>query len=382
MWYRALSVKSWALCFAPVLMASSLQELRAQDPLASLFDAWKKRQADTVSINAKWTCQITFPKGKLPTRVRERPCPPEDTTVEMSRTLLLQGDRIKISEEGLGWATSVERFLPTKFVGVYDGKDSKSYYSVDPSGEFPFGTIFKDYKSGERPIGINYVFPFLMFYKPLRYGPFGRDGPFQRASCRLVSDRALIDNKRCLLVEQIVKNIVGLQKSWVWVDPEQDFAVLRFIILTGDDKTDTRLDIWYQAGQRGVIYPKGWSLSVYDQKNELREYDKATVARCVVNESIQDEDFQLTFPPGTLVGDDKNNRRYIVREGGEKRIITPEEDERGATYQQLLDSESGMAGLSQGASSRPYWRWIAASGFACTLLILVLVKLRQRGGAR
>lgn len=371
MWYRIVSVKSWALCFASVLMASSLHELRAQEPLASLFDAWEKREVDTVSISAKWTCQITYPKGKLLTRVREHPCPPEDTTVDLGSTFLLQRDRIKISQEGLDWVTSVERFLPTKFIGVYDGKNSKAYYSVDPTGEHPVGMIFKDYKSGEDRLGIDYVFPFLMFYKPLRYGPF------QRAHSRLVTDQSLIDNKKCLLVEQMVSS----QKYRVWVDPEQDFAVLRFMVLI-DDKTFTRRDIWYQAGQGGVIYPKGWSLSTYDQKNELREHDKATVTRCIVNESMQDEDFQLMFPPGTVVEDEKNERRYIVREGGEKRIITPQEDERLVTYQQLKDSESGMAGLSKGVSSRWYWRWITASGFACTLLILVLVKLRKRGVAR
>jgi hypothetical protein len=65
-----------------------------------------------------------------------------------------------------------------------------------------------------------------------------------------------------------------------------------------------------------------------------------------INVDIPRSEFQIDFPVGTKVHDRRMGAAppwYIVRAGGVKREITDAEMRRGATYDELISTESGMA---------------------------------------
>ena len=93
-----------------------------------------------------------------------------------------------------------------------------------------------------------------------------------------------------------------------------------------------------------------------------------------INTIVDTDTFKFDFPVGTLVTDSRaGEARYIVREGGGRRVVLPAEV--SLSYQQLLDSET--AGTDAGWSAGDYLRWIGL----CTLVVaacLLLVRIVSR----
>jgi hypothetical protein len=92
--------------------------------------------------------------------------------------------------------------------------------------------------------------------------------------------------------------------------------------------------------------PKSWKYSFY-AGGKLRKSLAAEVKRFAVNVELNDEDFAVAFPPGSIVVDKVEGRTWLVRDDGEKRFIL--DSERGATYDEIKNSQSGQA---RGARSR------------------------------
>jgi hypothetical protein len=111
------------------------------------------------------------------------------------------------------------------------------------------------------------------------------------------------------------------------------------------------------------------------------------VERYETDIKVSDQDFDIEFPAGTLVMDERpqpgigrtGTLDYLVMPSGDKRIITW--DERHATYKELQETPSGMAGLKRRNHQGLSWFLVANVVLLAALLILVLIRRRVKKSA-
>lgn len=61
----------------------------------------------------------------------------------------------------------------------------------------------------------------------------------------------------------------------------------------------------------------------------------------VFNEEAPSELFEISFPPGTVVYDERTDTRYIQLADGQRRVVTPEEQRARISYATALRTASG-----------------------------------------
>jgi hypothetical protein len=99
---------------------------------------------------------------------------------------------------------------------------------------------------------------------------------------------------------------------------------------------------------------------------------------------LKPEDFAFEFPPGTQVVEYGSKQgdvsHFIAQSDGKKRIITLDEFKHNASYEQLLASESGQAGVAL----TPVWRRVMPTLLFVLIIVAValsaFIKLRRNAG--
>jgi hypothetical protein len=130
-----------------------------------------------------------------------------------------------------------------------------------------------------------------------------------------------------------------------WVDPARDFLLVRFTTERAG-KLGHQVDIEYAMDDSNGYIPNKWSIMVLNASGGLSFTEEAKLTTYEINPEIKSDLFDLDFPIGSWVtnnreeGKDGKPTEYIIRPNGEKRIILPQE--RGASYEELLGSASGM----------------------------------------
>src|SRR5262249_34976196 len=103
---------------------------------------------------------------------------------------------------------------------------------------------------------------------------------------------------------------------------------------------------------------------------------RGELQRWEINSRIGAEEFEVRIPTGALVYQEEPQQQFIQRADGSRRVITPEE--RGATYEQYLNSESGEA-----LKAKPtFWRWASWVSAALLCLLASVLLWRQFRRAR
>jgi hypothetical protein len=144
-----------------------------------------------------------------------------------------------------------------------------------------------------------------------------------------------------------------------------------------EGKEGIRLTVSYERDATHGWVPSGWeSVWVNPESGALVESSSCKVTKYTVNEPIPQDEFDIVFPPGTIVHDDAAAQTYLVRDRNVKRVITP--GERGATYEEILATESGMAGRV-GRSITP---WVLCAIALPIALLIALFGIRLIRRAR
>lgn len=331
----------------------------AADRLDEIIKIWKERQQRVRTVHFEWTESRTYGKNSLPSMrlpgpgggpvAKPGPTPPEVVTHEDKQTLSLDGDSMRYSSDGPQWSANHERFFNKSYVSVFDGKDSKNYFSnpkdgerPDPDTEYKSGYVDKEMRNQDVT---NYsVWPILLTYRPL-HPVMGRIVPREWA---VAGQEGVIQGKKCIVIEKRESD----STETCWVDMSQEASILRY------DRSVQggwfiSLKITYRADPSSGFVPSGWKITTLKPGGKFDKGGLTTVKRSEINLSLPPETFQFSFPPGTLVQDYKNDVKYIELEDGGRRIITPEELARvGGRYQEFLATESGMAGVPP----RPGWK--------------------------
>lgn len=127
---------------------------------------------------------------------------------------------------------------------------------------------------------------------------------------------SVIQGKRLLEYRGQIK--YDTQNFTCWVDPTTDYVVRRLKWnYVSSDKTKNMIDIRYDLKPGdSAVRPSGWTITSYAQNGKVSRSYEVTVDSVSRNPSVAAERFDIVFPPGLEVSDQRNGTYHLVREDG------------------------------------------------------------------
>jgi len=298
----------------PCVPSAALGQDDETSSLDAIFKAWSTRQENTQSARFELSRRLSTRKFDLEATLSEEttddasddsnksPKPANLITVEQKLTLLFDGERVgyEVDTEG---AKALD--MPPRYQSTFDGTSSQMYGAIEPDDP-KLGTgggiitdrphAFDMDSTGIRPmlLAIRAFHPALGRVKPSVY--------------RMSPDQGQIGDVSCLIVEH-----AGDQQphKYYWVDPARDYVILReHETYNGVDRI--RKDITYQHDETHGWIPRGWKIVNLDENGELIESVDTTVTDYAINVPIPLSEFQIEYPDGTHVTDERTQKDHWV----------------------------------------------------------------------
>jgi hypothetical protein len=295
--------------------------------------------------------------------------PQQDITVKKKEYLAVIDDKMRFTSEGLHWVADFGKFLSLKYVSVYDGHHSKSFYQYAEEYPYPLGYVNPPGK-GNIDASSEIVRPVLLCYR-IHHQKLGEEN---LSAILLQKDKAVEDGNECLILETWISGGKDFKHIY-WVDPQRDYIIVRHILANRSDIPIRQIRIRYQKNPRWGYVPVSWELGLYNNRkdpNRLTEHWSAKVLQYDFNIPFEEDHFRLTFPTGTVVLDHEEDRKlYIIQPDGSRKYINS------------LDDLKNQQAISPGERSILNWRFL---GLGLVVLMVasilggrwLLSKVRQR----
>ncbi len=372
----------------PVVLSQSISQpvcagQQNQVTIETVYNACKDRESRIKSFELSWTEKITVRKGGFteftPTEQKAKDVilPARDTVYESVFRLVMDGGMVRA--EGKEPLTSPTEAGLQEFAWILKKGLMKSFRPKGvvsyPQGDISRGQMYDQPANSQvAPT----LLPLIMVYRPFRYSGIVFDRFLSRYS--VVPGEQMVSGRKCTLIKEAGD---GSDRpcNMLWLDNDRDYLPVRFSRQT-NDKPSIQIDYlkWRRVDSEWV--PTEWRRSYMGSDGEtINKSGWAVVHTHHVNHPIDGKEFTLEFPVGTWVHDardPRNREKYILRDKGQKREITERELSGGATYEQLVNSEPGMA-LYHPTPDRTWpWRGIQAISVLLVGLFVALWYLRWR----
>lgn len=340
-----------------VVIALSTQNAHSAD---DILRRWSHRTEIPKAFRIEWSERTSFPKIS-------------DASHEVRRAVSVQGRRIKAERSGAR-GTATGDVTHEESILIWDGEARSDFF--EGSGH-PKAVL----TDGDKRISANNHLRAVLLYV---VGTDIHTGGIDLTEYRIISDAAIVDGTVCIHLQANRNRSLGWQgeKTELWVAPELNYLAKKLVVFSkGKKRFEVTID--YTEGQDGVLYPNSWRGAYLDtHTGDLQKIFDAKVTEFVVTDQFEASEFAIEFPVGTEVFDYRGSPNgdlkasYIVLEEGEQRHITPEERSRNPTYEDILATESGKAGLTAPVrtNSLLFWSLIGFFFFAC---LTIVSKLRK-----
>lgn len=355
------------LAISVVLTICSRMNSAAAAPVtvAMIQKAWEDRQSRVKSARVTWVARQTDTKGSLSLLMGKRgnphgkTIPPQDTSFDVPSSLFLDGEKVKYRRHEQQWSHKQGGYRRAEYISVFDGIGGKALWQ--------YGTGKKDHPTGSVRHEVYFLDaaapdlrPLLMTYRALT--PTLRCCDIREYS--LTGRRAMVSGRSCLELQRQARG--GETVERLWIDPGRDYLVLRYTVIR-KERVEHKIDVRFRRGSSETGWlPQGWDIVTLSQAGQVLYSSRATVTDIQINSGINDAEFGLDFPPGSLIGDLKASQWYWVKPNGDKRII--QKGERALTYEQLLNSEP------DNAQPQPFYRtWLGILLMAGASIALILL---------
>jgi hypothetical protein len=335
------------LAFASLswVISGASAQVQPSPTLETIRQAWEDREQRVRTVKIEWVERMTIAKGYLSSLFADIPSaredvgipagavvPPLDTTFDVPSSMTLDGAKLRYTRNDQQWSSKVNGYVLQPEICVYDGDVGKSLLpNGTPSTPYPSAIV----RRANPAARFVHMMPILMTYRALLPSFRG----FNVESMEPTGGRAIIDNNTCVELQETGSG----NTLRIWLDPSLGYVMVRYLSLV-QDHVRCKLDIRYVNGPDRNPVPKEWSFAWFTRDGKLESAASATVTKFEIDAAVNGGDFELEFPPGTLVNDSTNPKsevNYIAKERGKKRNI-PREEMR-ATYEQLIASEPGNA---------------------------------------
>jgi hypothetical protein len=291
-------------CFAPSLPLAS-KDGDAPPAAKEVIDGWVKREPAIRSLRFRWVEVTTTDTSVLRRRNRTRPLP-QKMTLESKATLTIDGDRMRFERVGPGYNERHGGYVNQIYISTYNVKASKAFY--DMAGT-PWRAGFVLTREDNQDCDNYNLRPMMLFCMPLspKYRRLGDAGGW-----KLDSTTREIQGHPC-------RALIKGDESY-WFDPSRGNAILLYEYAERGVAL-LRQEIFYSEDAKYGLIPSRWTSERYAGKNILIESTRATARQYEINKNYSDEVFDIAFPPGTEVSDDREKRFYRLEADWTKQDI-------------------------------------------------------------
>ncbi len=144
--------------------------------------------------------------------------------------------------------------------------------------------------------------------------------PYPIADSKPSGETLRIDGKSC----QLYSSRTGSDRLVeFWIDPQSDYIVRR-IRWSKSSRVDEQLDIQFKDESASPRLPSSWTRTNFDAAGHVKRTMTGTVTAVRINSPIPKEDFEVVFPPGCRVYDQRTNKDYRIESDGDMRELTTE----------------------------------------------------------
>lgn len=352
-----------------LLLGSLPMEAAAEGVPDALRKAWQRRQDLVKTARFEWQSTCDERPARTPQEAANSSTVPDLVTIRLPGVFMLDGKKCRYSTSQINLRGVAD---PTEgeYLSTFNGRQSRHLFSGKA----------KSINQGVVHSAPKYNDMGNIHFRALTLCLRGLDANFHGSaeflsSLEVVSREQVVDGRQCNLLrlksERSQQDVVHS----LAVDPAREYVVVQHAVQV-KGRLSSQLDITYREDPIVGWVPNGWHVIRLDRNGVVASRAKSVVSDYGLNEPLSDELFTIEFSPGTYVEDRASGTKYLLRSGGDQRPILAVESRRGATWEQLMATEPGKAGLRQDGVSRR--TLIVAIGAFVGLCVVVLVVRRWR----
>jgi hypothetical protein len=348
------------VCAALLRVTTTGQPAAVEDPAIRAARA-RQEAVKTLEVRLKRTEVVAKGGMTLKLVAHSRPptlAPLKETSLESTSHFVFDRDKIRAEsdDQNLQWGSNYTAEVTRReFVGTFDGKTTKLVYPKGIGGHRPSVGIIAEDKGSDVTWMIDAA-PIALTFRGLN--PMIAHPSLDHL--RRVGEGVLIDGSLC---REYAAKPGSKSPSRYWLDPAKDHVLRRV-----QEKKGARItDVQYRRDQTIGWVPVSWVTKRYGPDGDLLSTTTVEVLKMAFNTPQPSEQFDLAFPPGAHVHDNRTKglTQYLVQtDGSLRRLPNPGEE----------------APISEG-EPRVAWfentKWLLA-GVAATLIALGLLYLRQK----
>ena len=348
------------ICFVAIC-----SECQSNTTLTDVRTAWLRRQRATTNLDVSWE-QVR--------QVPHRPGGNMPTSRTMTSRFVFENGMYRFENDG-PQRRGTEKgifYVDTDYVSTFNSSDCKSFFGVhvdDDEHLFPVG--FVSAESNFPEFGNVNLIPLLMFYR----GCTSELVPFDMNASVIAANVVVAHKHKCY---RLIPKDHARTEVEVIVDPRCEYAPIS--ITRKENRVPLyTVEMGYASSADGALVPTSWTIETFRPLDEtLLHVTTAVVKAHSVNVEIPPGTFAFHFPEGTVVRDLKEDSKYLVRGNHDKREILDDETARGATYRELLESESGMARADHRFARWEYLIWYCGGLMALSLVCVLAIRRRMK----
>jgi hypothetical protein len=332
---------------------------RADAPLLQEIQrAWQARQDRFPSVVLRWEQEEHYAAGAFLNK--------DEVSVTRKMEFVFDGERCSFVADGPRWTSETRAFNHETFRVTVNGADVKMLFSGEAFGNHASGficghttmTVGSDYNREPPIVTFRPTAPNMTW--------------FSIPDWSVSSPREVLNGHECVKLE--IRPHEWSREN-LWLAREVDFLPVRHEWFERE-RFLKRLDTEYVDRADVGPVPQNWRcIEVFRESDKLRWVLTANVAELKLNVAMPAGQFDIEFPPGTTVGDEKAGRISVVRKDGTWRPIDREEFATMSSYDELMETDPP----SLIARRKAVWRWslIGAGAVICAIGALWL---RRRAG--
>lgn len=325
--------------------------------------AWKATSHFTRADSARLA---SSPFGDETSQTNER----FPATFEWQAHLWCDGDKMRLEHARPVWMFDNSRFETPNTLLVFDGDEAKFLSTYIDNSFAHQGIVRNDpiYVIGDADFS-QFVWHFRAFTYP------GMLAEFFSADVEVSQEE--LEGRDCSVVRQHKRRSNGsTYEQALWLDIEADCVVRRNAALVNGRVTyDHRIS--HYRNDDGHMVPERWNFESYDPNGRLLRSMSAKVIQAIINQPIAASVFQLEFPEGTSVSDQRGEgeRRLLIGTGEREFEVTSAQTAAATSPMELLESleraEDGHGKIISGILAA------SAAGLVAAALIFILRRRRK-----
>lgn len=290
--------------------------------IEQILRVWKSRQEKVSTARFELNCEETIHKGstsflesdrrrmaKLPPE--QEPNPPRDYQVTGTSSINLDGSKLRYTYDHQQWDPIGKKLYPEHYVDVFDGHLFK-YLQIPVSGQkdYPSAAVRKVLASQS---ALKYpIIPLIFTLRGSHPQFFHKLEKFQ------VGGKIIVAERPCWELVPIVAS--SKKQEVLYLDQERDYVVVREMLLI-DNQPNWQVDATYSPDAAAGWVPRSWEYVIRSGKeHRILHSGRSKVTSYEINPSMDDKEFDISFPPKTRVHDESSGEyvEYVVKENGEQ----------------------------------------------------------------